>query len=61
MAKKVTVSDLKAIQERVPKDNAKYAFRVLVCGDYLVFYVVKEAFIQVRRVVHGKRKYGFLL
>jgi toxin ParE1/3/4 len=36
-------------------------YRVLVSGDYLIFYVVKAETVQVRRVVHGKRRYGFLL
>jgi NADH-quinone oxidoreductase subunit F len=31
--KKVTVDDLKAIKERVPKEKAKFKFRALVCGD----------------------------
>lgn len=32
-------------------------YRFLVCGDYLIFYVVKENLVIVRRVIHGKRDY----
>jgi toxin ParE1/3/4 len=47
----------------VPNDPRlqSLGYRVLVSGDYLVFYVVKAETVQVRRVVHGKRRYGFLL
>ncbi|OXS54445.1 addiction module toxin RelE [Cohnella sp. CIP 111063] len=36
-------------------------YRMLVVDNYLVFYVVYLEFIEIRRVLHGKRKYGFLL
>jgi len=34
---------------------------VLVVGDYLVFYVVVRRKVQIRRVLHGARRYDFLL
>lgn len=35
--------------------------RALVVGDYLVFYAVEHDEVQVRRVIHGARRYEFLL
>lgn len=35
-------------------------YRILVFGNYLVFYVFKNNEIEIRRVLHGKRKYDFL-
>lgn len=47
----------------VPKDaRLQYLnYRILVVSSYLVFYVVKSEFIEIRRILHGKRKYDFLL
>ena len=47
----------------VPKDDRlkKLGYRVLIIQKYLVFYVAKDEFIQIRRVLHGARQYGFLL
>lgn len=36
-------------------------YRMLVIGNFIVFYVVKEKVVQIRRVLHGRRKYEFLL
>lgn len=48
---------------QVPKDrHLEYlGYRTLIIGSYLVFYVVKEDCAEIRRVLHGKRKYSFLL
>lgn len=47
----------------IPKDmrlmNLKY--RVLIIGNYLVFYVVLDEIIEIRRILHGKRQYSFLI
>jgi len=47
----------------IPKDQRlkEMGYRMLVVDKYLVFYVVKKKFIQVRRVIHGARRYSFLL
>jgi toxin ParE1/3/4 len=47
----------------VPKDDRlkKLGYRVLIIRKYLVFYVVKNESIQIRRILHGARQYGFLL
>ena len=47
----------------IPKDDRlkKLGYRMLITDKYLVFYVVKTRTIQIRRVIHGARKYSFLL
>lgn len=49
---------------RIPRDQRlkSLKYRMLVIGKYLVFYVVKEdeGIVQIRRVIHGARKYDFL-
>jgi toxin ParE1/3/4 len=47
----------------VPKDERlkKLGYRILVVGKYLIFCVVKGKTVQIRRVIHGARQYGFLL
>jgi len=38
-------------------------YRMLVVKAYLVFYIVNEdeKEVEIRRIIHGKRKYDFLL
>ena len=36
-------------------------YRLLVVGDHLVFYVVRRRTVQIRRMIHGARRYEFLL
>lgn len=36
-------------------------YKMLVIDNYLVFYAIKGSIIEIRRIVHGKRKYSFLL
>jgi plasmid stabilization system protein ParE len=36
-------------------------YRIIVIGNYLVFYVVTGNKVEIRRVLHGKRNYSFLL
>jgi toxin ParE1/3/4 len=47
----------------VPKDRhlKKLGYRLLIIGNYLVFYVLIEDTVEIRRVVHGSRNYKFLL
>ena len=46
-----------------PKDNRlqSLGYRILVIDNYLVFYVVKNSIVEIRRILHGKRMYSFLL
>jgi len=47
----------------VPKDHRLrlLGYRMLVVGNYLVFYVVINDTVEIRRIIHGKRRYEFLL
>ena len=47
----------------VPKDDRlrKLGYHILIIRNYIVFYVVKKDAIQIRRVLHGARQFGFLL
>ena len=47
----------------VPRDDRlrNLGYRMLIVGDYLVFYVVKSKTVQIRRIIHGTRNYQFLL
>ncbi|WP_059053609.1 type II toxin-antitoxin system RelE/ParE family toxin [Paenibacillus senegalimassiliensis] len=36
-------------------------YRMLVVESYLIFYVVIDDTVEIRRILHGKRKYSFLL
>ena len=47
----------------IPKDERlkKLGYRILVVDRYLVFYIVKNKTIQIRRIIHGARQYSFLL
>ena len=49
----------------IPKDQRLILlnYRMLVVENYLVFYVVfdEEEVVEIRRVLHGKRKYDFLV
>ncbi len=47
----------------VPKDprHQHLGYRMLVVDNYLVFYVIKDQVVEIRRVLHGSRRYSFLL
>ena len=46
-----------------PRDSRlrRLGYRVLVVDDYLIFYVLIRRTVQIRRVLHGARRYEFLL
>ena len=50
---------------KAPEDDylQSKGYRMLVIKTYIVFYVVDENIkeIEIRRILHGKRKYKFLL
>ena len=60
-----SISQLKANPRLgvVPKDSRlkTLGYRMLIVEKYLIFYVVKDKYIQIRRVLHGARKFGFLV
>ena len=47
----------------IPKDERlkNLGYRMLIVDKYLVFYVVKTEYVQIRRIIHGARRYSFLL
>ena len=36
-------------------------YRMLIIGNYLVFYTATNNFVEIRRILHGKRKYSFII
>jgi plasmid stabilization system protein ParE len=58
----VKLEDFPSIGQ-IPKDNRlhRLKYRILVIDSYLVFYVVKDSIVEIRRILHGKRRYSFLL
>lgn len=36
-------------------------YRMLIIENYIVFYVVLEDVVEIRRIISGKRKYSFLI
>jgi len=46
-----------------PKDERlqMLGYRMLVIENYLAFYVIKENIVEIRRIIHGSRRYSFLL
>lgn len=47
----------------VPKDPrlATRGYRMVVIDQHLAFYVVLPRCVEVRRILHGRRRYGFLI
>lgn len=47
----------------IPKDLRLKSlnYRMLIIGNYLVFYTATNKSVEVRRILHSKRKYSFLL
>ena len=60
-----TVSKLESFpfMGQVPKDRRLQSlnYRMLIVSSYLIFYIIKDNIIEIRRILHGKRKYGFLV
>ena len=47
----------------IPKDLRlkSLGYKMLVIDNYLAFYVVRDTTVEIRRIIHGKRKYSFLI
>jgi addiction module RelE/StbE family toxin len=47
---------------KVPNNQrlSQLGYRILIVGNYLVFYVVHEKYVEIRRIIHGRRQYEFL-
>ena len=48
---------------KAPNDERlrRLGYRLLIVDGYLVFYVIAGTAVQIRRVIHGARRYDFLL
>lgn len=48
---------------QVPKDRRlqNLNYQMLIVSSYLIFYVVKDNVVEIRRILHGRKKYGFLI
>jgi toxin ParE1/3/4 len=46
-----------------PRDERlrRRGYRVVPIRDYLAFYTLRGRTVQIRRIIHGRRRYGFLL
>ena len=44
-----------------PPRFARKGYRVLIIDDFLVFYVVLDAVVEIRRILSGKRNYANLV
>lgn len=62
LAQSISVLELFPESGTIPNDIRLQAlkYRMLVVDSYLVFYVVKDDIVEIRRILHGKRKYNFL-
>ena len=53
------------MSDRCPKPRdlalAAKVYRVLIAGNYLVFYVVTGDTVQIRRILYSRREYRKLL
>jgi toxin ParE1/3/4 len=59
IAKLATFPLMGLIPDDLRLQSLKY--RMLIIQNYLVFYVVLDDEIEIRRILHGKRKYQFIL
>jgi plasmid stabilization system protein ParE len=59
------IESLEQLADRgmVPRDERlrSLGYRVLIEGEYLVFYKVLRTQVRIYRVVHGRRRYGHLV
>lgn len=59
------IASLSRMPERCPKPKdlalAAKGYRYLIVGNYLVFYIVSDDTVQIRRILYGRRDYRLLL
>ena len=60
-----SIADLESFPEMgliaKPPRLARKGYRVLIVDDYLVFYVLLDDVVEIRRIVSGKRNYAHLV
>ena len=59
------IASLSRMPERCPKPKdlalAAKCYRYLIVENYLVFYIVSDDTVQIRRILYGRRDYRLLL
>lgn len=59
------IASLSKMPERCPKPKdlalAAKGYRYLIVENYLVFYIVSDDTVQIRRILYGRRDYRLLL
>ncbi len=59
------IASLSTMPERCPRPRdlalAAKGYRYLIVENYLIFYVVSEGTVQIRRILYGRRDYRALL
>jgi len=47
----------------IPNDDRLqlFGYRMLIIEKYIAFYVILDDVIEIRRIIHGRRRYSFLL
>ncbi|WP_209341370.1 type II toxin-antitoxin system RelE/ParE family toxin [Flavonifractor sp. AGMB03687] len=59
------IASLSRMPERCPKPKdlalAAKGYRYLIVENYLVFYIVSDDTVQIRRILYGRRDYRLLL
>lgn len=60
---KISILAINPESGMIPKDGRlrKIGYRIVIVRKYLVFYVIKDECVQIRRILHGARQYQFLL
>ena len=60
-----SIAGIESFQERgliaKPPRLARKGYRVLIVDDYLIFYVVIDDVVEIRRIVSGKRNCAHLV
>jgi plasmid stabilization system protein ParE len=59
----IAVLEIFPLSGSVPDDIRLQSlrYRMLIVDSYIVFYVFNNEYVEIRRILHGKRKYDFLL
>ena len=59
------IASLSELPERCPHPKdltlASRGYRYLVVRNYIIFYVICDDVVQIRRILYGRRDYGKLL
>ncbi|CAM4182861.1 MAG: type II toxin-antitoxin system RelE/ParE family toxin [Paenibacillus macerans] len=58
----ISILEIFPNNKSIPNDLRLQAlnYRMLIVDPYIVFCVVNDETVEIRRILHGKRKYNFL-